>query len=133
MNAPFPLPAIPAASERQDDPKTNVHINSTVPCDLRGGECSWPACDPSCPGRPGNAAPERQETAAPARCQSEATLASAPLQSEATAPARKLWWTKVDWAAVDAGMRRAIAEMRLKPGIVLDFRTPDRSAFDAWR
>ncbi len=57
------------------------------------------------------AASERQETAAP----------------------RKLWWTKVDWAAVDAGMRRAIADMELKPGIVLEFRQPDRSSYDAWR
>lgn len=26
---------------------------STVPCHRGGSECKWPACDPSCDGRPG--------------------------------------------------------------------------------
>jgi hypothetical protein len=54
-------------------------------------------------------------------------------ERQETAPPRKPWWTTFDWAAVDAGMFRAIADMNLKPGIVLEFRQPDRSAFDAWR
>ncbi len=50
-----------------------------------------------------------------------------------TAPPRGLWWTKVDWTDIDAGMRKAIAGLGLKPGIVSEFRQPDRSSFDAWR
>jgi hypothetical protein len=46
---------------------------------------------------------------------------------------RKPWWTTLDWSAVDAGIRQDIADMNLKPGIVLEFRQPDRSAYDAWR
>jgi hypothetical protein len=50
-----------------------------------------------------------------------------------TAPRRKLWWTTFDWAAVDAGMFRAIADMKLKSGITGGRICEDRSAYDPWR
>jgi hypothetical protein len=33
-------------------------IADRIPCH-RGAKCSWPACDQSCDGRPGRAAPAR--------------------------------------------------------------------------
>lgn len=55
MSAPLRHPVNPAGVVRRE---TAPRINSTVPCALHGAECNWPACDPSCAGRPGNPKPE---------------------------------------------------------------------------